>query len=42
MTPEEIRALLPGRTRTLPILDEDGRLIDFATDFHMPSMATEP
>jgi sialic acid synthase SpsE/sugar phosphate isomerase/epimerase len=41
MAPEEIRALLPGRTRTLPILDEKGRLVDFATDFHIPVMAAE-
>jgi sugar phosphate isomerase/epimerase len=31
MTPAERRALLPGRTRVMPILDADGRLVDFAS-----------
>lgn len=30
MTPAELRARLPGRTRVMPILDKDRRLIDFA------------
>jgi sialic acid synthase SpsE/sugar phosphate isomerase/epimerase/CBS domain-containing protein len=31
MSPAELRALLPGRTRVMPILDADGRLVDFAS-----------
>jgi sialic acid synthase SpsE/sugar phosphate isomerase/epimerase/CBS domain-containing protein len=31
MSPDELRALLPGRTRVMPILDADGRLVDFAS-----------
>ena len=30
MSPEELRARLPGRTRVMPILDADGRLVDHA------------
>jgi CBS-domain-containing membrane protein len=30
MSPAELRALLPGRTRVMPILDDEGRLVDFA------------
>ncbi len=32
MTTEELRARLPGRTRIMPILDADGRLVDYASD----------
>jgi N-acetylneuraminate synthase len=31
MSPAELRALLPGRTRMMPILDTDGRLVDYAS-----------
>ena len=30
MSPEELRARLPGRTRMMPILDSEGRLVDYA------------
>jgi sialic acid synthase SpsE/sugar phosphate isomerase/epimerase/CBS domain-containing protein len=30
MSPAELRALLPGRTRVMPILDAEARLVDFA------------
>jgi sialic acid synthase SpsE/sugar phosphate isomerase/epimerase/CBS domain-containing protein len=31
MSADELRALLPGRTQIMPILDADGRLVDFAS-----------
>lgn len=31
MSPSELRARLPGRTQVMPILDVDGRLVDFAS-----------
>ena len=31
MSPAELRARLPGRTQVMPILDADGRLVDFAS-----------
>ena len=31
MSAAELRARLPGRTRVMPILDADGRLVDFAS-----------
>ena len=31
MSRDELRALLPGRTQVMPILDSEGRLIDFAS-----------
>ena len=31
MTPAELRAALPGRTRIMPVLDADRRLVDFAS-----------
>jgi sialic acid synthase SpsE/sugar phosphate isomerase/epimerase/CBS domain-containing protein len=31
MSPEELRARLPGRTQIMPILDAEGRLVDFAS-----------
>ena len=31
MSPAELRALLPGRTRVMPILDADDKLVDFAS-----------
>jgi len=30
MTPDELRALLPGRTRVMPILDAERHLVGFA------------
>ena len=30
MSPDELRARLPGRTRVMPILDAERRLVDFA------------
>jgi sugar phosphate isomerase/epimerase len=35
-SPEELLALLPGRTRIMPIVDEEGRLVDFASDVRLP------
>jgi len=31
MTPAQLRDLLPGRTRVMPIVDESGRLVDFVS-----------
>jgi hypothetical protein len=31
MSPEQLRERLPGRTRVMPILDADGRLVDYAS-----------
>ena len=31
MSPVELRARLPGRTRVMPILDASGRLVDYAS-----------
>jgi CBS domain-containing protein len=31
MTLAEVRARLPGRTQVMPVLDDDGRLVDFAS-----------
>jgi perosamine synthetase len=31
MSQAQLRALLPGRTRVMPVLDADGRLVDFAS-----------
>ena len=31
MSRPELRALLPGRTQVMPILDSEGRLVDFAS-----------
>jgi CBS domain-containing protein len=31
MTPDQLRELLPGRTRVMPILDESGHLVDFVS-----------
>jgi len=31
MSPTELRARLPGRTRVMPILDPSGRLVDYAS-----------
>jgi N-acetylneuraminate synthase len=37
MSVEEIRSRLPGRTRILPIVDDEGRLMDFASELHLPT-----
>jgi sialic acid synthase SpsE/sugar phosphate isomerase/epimerase/CBS domain-containing protein len=36
MAPDEIRSRLGGRTRIMPILDGDNRLVDVATDAYVP------
>jgi N-acetylneuraminate synthase len=36
---DELLAQLPGRTRILPIVDEEGRLVDFASDLRLPESA---
>jgi N-acetylneuraminate synthase len=41
MPPAEVLAQLPGRTRVLPIVDERGRLVDFASGMRLPE-ATPP
>jgi N-acetylneuraminate synthase len=33
---EELLAQLPGRTRIMPIVDDQGRLVDFASDARLP------
>jgi CBS domain-containing protein len=39
MTPDELRQRLPGRTRVMPVLDADGRVVDFVS---VDSLGTEP
>jgi N-acetylneuraminate synthase len=39
MTTEQIQAALPGRTRILPIVDAEGRLVDFASELYLPSQS---
>ncbi len=36
MRPSELEAKLPGRTRVMPIVDADRRLIDYASGEHLP------
>jgi hypothetical protein len=36
MTPSEIRARLHGRTRIIPVLDEAGHLVSYASDLFVP------
>ena len=36
MSPDTLLARLPGRTRVMPILDEHGRLVDYASGTHLP------
>jgi hypothetical protein len=36
MTPADLEARLPGRTRVMPILDADRRLVDYASGTHLP------
>ncbi|MEP6691746.1 MAG: N-acetylneuraminate synthase family protein [Gemmatimonadaceae bacterium] len=39
MTPAEIEARLPGRTRMMPVLDAQGRLVDYASERSMSGLA---
>ncbi len=41
MSPEEIRLRLRGRTRVLPIVDVDGRLVSYASEMHIPDIRNE-
>ncbi|MEA3245929.1 MAG: N-acetylneuraminate synthase family protein [Gemmatimonadota bacterium] len=34
--PDRLEAMLPGRTRVMPIVDADGRLVDYASNTHLP------
>jgi CBS domain-containing protein len=36
MSPDELLARLPGRTRVMPILDENRRIVDYASGTHLP------
>ena len=36
MTSAQLEALLPGRTRVMPVLDADHRLADYASGVHLP------
>ena len=36
MSAAELRAALPGRTRVMPVLDADHRLVDYASGAHLP------
>ena len=36
MTHDELRARLPGRTRVMPVLDAERRLVDYASGAHLP------
>lgn len=38
MAPDEIRARLPGRTRVMPVVDGEGRLVDYASELHVPDV----
>jgi len=38
MTPDEIRARLPGRTRVMPVVDAEGRLVNYASEIHVPDV----
>jgi sialic acid synthase SpsE/sugar phosphate isomerase/epimerase/CBS domain-containing protein len=42
MTPEQLRARLPGRTQVMPVLDADGRLVDVATAATLADAAQQP
>ncbi len=35
---DALRARLPGRSQIMPILDAEGRVVDFAAPFHMPGL----
>lgn len=34
--PDRLETMLPGRTRVMPIVDADGRLVDYASNTHLP------
>jgi N-acetylneuraminate synthase len=36
MLPDEIRSRLRGRTRVVPIVDGEGRLVNYASEMHVP------
>jgi CBS domain-containing protein len=36
MSADVLRARLPGRTRVMPVLDADRRLVDYASGDHLP------
>lgn len=36
MSPDELLARLPGRTRVMPILDKNRRIVDYASGTHLP------
>ena len=38
MTTDEIRARLPGRTRVMPVVDAEGRLVEYASEVHIPDV----
>jgi N-acetylneuraminate synthase len=38
MSPDEIRARLRGRTRVVPIVDAEGRLVSYASELHVPDV----
>lgn len=38
MSPDEIRGRLPGRSRVMPIVDAQGRLVDYASELHVPDV----
>jgi N-acetylneuraminate synthase len=39
---EDLLAQLPGRTRIMPIVDDEGRLVDFASDVRLPETSPTP
>jgi CBS-domain-containing membrane protein len=40
MAPDEIRARLHGRTRIIPIVDDAGRLLNYASELFVPDVTT--
>ena len=42
MTPAELESRLPGRTRVMPMLDAEQRLVDFASGAHIPQLTVAP
>lgn len=39
MTRAQLEALLPGRTRVMPVIDADHHLVDYASSLHLPEPA---
>ena len=37
-----LRARLPGRSQIMPVLDDQGRAVDFAAPFHLPQGGGRP